>query len=154
MPSTSDTHSTRGLNAMAVFLAFATSMATVAGVTLAFPGTFLDKAWSLNPNAHHRMQPLGRALGIPFLLLGIALGFAAIGWMKRRYWAWVLTVIIIATQLAGDAMNLVLQEYLRGALGVAVAGALLFWLLRPTTRAAFHKASEQPIREVPPQSFL
>jgi hypothetical protein len=126
-----------GLTAMAVFLLFGSVMATLAGVTLAWPGTALDKIWLLNPDAYRRMEPFGRILGIPFLLLGAALVFAAIGWMRRRYWGWVLTVIIIATQVAGDVTSLAMHEYIRGAVGVAAAGALLIWLLRPKVRAVF-----------------
>jgi len=127
----------RGLTAMVVFLCFGSVMATLAGITLAWPGTMLDKIWVLNPDAYHRMEPFGRILGVPFLLLGAALVLAAIGWMRRTYWGWVLTVIIIATQVAGDVTSLAMHEYIRGAVGVAVAGALLVWLLRPKVRAAF-----------------
>jgi uncharacterized membrane protein YccC len=44
---------------------------------------------------------------------------------------------MIATQLLGDAANLLLGHFLEGATGVLIAGALLFYILRPNIRSAF-----------------
>jgi hypothetical protein len=50
---------------------------------------------------------------------------------------WGLAVVIIATQVLGDLVNLFMGEFVRGGVGVTIAGALLFYLLRPKVRAAF-----------------
>jgi hypothetical protein len=42
----------------------------------------------------------------------------------------VLTLIIVATQLAGDAANLAMRDYVRGVIGIVIAGAILLWLLQ------------------------
>ena len=122
---------------MAVFLFFGTTMAALAGITLAWPGTFLDRMWVLNPEAYRRLTPLGRLVGIGFLLLAVTLLVAVVGWIRRRFWGWVLTVVIIAIQIAGDAANLIMGDFLRGAVGVIIAGALLIWLCSPRVRAEF-----------------
>jgi hypothetical protein len=66
-----------------------------------------------------------------------ALATAGIGWFNRRPWAWSLAVAIIVTQIAGDLVNLYLGHVIEGAMGVTVAGALLFYLLRPPLRDVF-----------------
>ncbi len=130
-----------GLTAMAVFLVFGAVMATLAGITLLFPGSFLDPIWRLNPEAGEQLHQLGRGIGVAFLGLGAAMVAAAIGWIKRRFWGWALAVIIIASQVLGDLVNAARGEFLKGAVGVVIAGALLVYLIRPATRGAFEKNS-------------
>ncbi len=130
-----------GLTAMAVFLVFGATMATLAGITLLFPGSFLDPIWRLNPEAGEQLRQLGRGIGIAFLGLGAAMVAAAIGWIKRRFWGWALAVIIIASQVLGDLVNAMRGEFWKGAAGVVIAGALLAYLIRPNTRSAFEKNS-------------
>ncbi len=116
---------------------FGACMAALAGTTLVWPGTPLDKVWRLNAPAYRQLAPWGRIVGFLFLLLSATLAIAAVGWFKRCLWAWRLTVVIIATQVAGDFFNLARGEFLGGAVGVVIAGALLWCLLRPSVRAAF-----------------
>lgn len=112
-------------------------MALLGGATLVWNGTALDRIWLLNPFAYQRLAPFGKLVGIPFLVLSALLALAAAGWFNRRLWAWWLTLAIIATQVLGGAGNLVLGHFLEGVTGVLIAGALLFYLLRPSTRSAF-----------------
>jgi hypothetical protein len=128
-----------GLTAMAVFLVFGATMATLAGITLLFPGSFLDPIWRLNPEAGEQLRQLGRGIGIAFLGLGAAMAAAAIGWIKRRFWGWALAVIIITSQVLGDLFNALRGEFWKGALGVAIAGALLVYLLRPKVSRVFRR---------------
>jgi hypothetical protein len=122
---------------MGAFLVFGALMAALAGTTLTFPGSVLDAMWRLNPAAHAQMAPLGRLIGVPMLLLSLLLLGAALGWYRRRHWGWLLAVVIIATQIAGDSFNLLTGRPLEGAMGVLIAGTLLWWLLRPSVRQAF-----------------
>ena len=129
----------RGLTAFGVFLFWGAAMATLAGVTLVWRGTMLDHIWSLNPRAYSQLGPLGYKAGILMLVVAAALSVAGVGWFNRCHWAWSLAVAIIATQIAGDVVNLYLGRVIEGAIGVAAAGALLFYLLRPPVRAAFRR---------------
>ncbi|HEY3769502.1 MAG TPA: hypothetical protein VGN44_12580 [Candidatus Angelobacter sp.] len=126
----------RGMTAMGSFLFFGAAMAFFAGATLVWPGTPLDRIWELNPRAYRELSPLGRMVGIPFLFLGCAT-LAGIGWFKRKPWGWQLAVAIIAVQVAGDLVNAIRGHIFEGLFGATITGALLFYLLRPSMRAAF-----------------
>lgn len=116
-------------------------MAAFAGTTLLWPGMRLDRAWVLNPGAYKTLGTFGRLIGIPFLALSTALVLAGIGWFKRRAWGWRLAVAIIAIQLLGDGVNALEGHFVRGVAGLAIAGALLFYLFRPNVRTAFQNSS-------------
>jgi hypothetical protein len=133
----SDPPTPPGFAAIGVFLFFGAVMASLAAITLLWRGTSLDDIWSLNPLAYKQLVPLGRAVGIVFLLLGLALTAAGSGWFRRRRWAWRLTVAIIAAQVVGDVINCVKGDWLHGGIGFVVAGALLLFLLRPPVKNAF-----------------
>jgi hypothetical protein len=130
----------RGISAVGGFLFFGATMASIAGTTLTWPGTSLDRVWDLNPTAHRQLATLGRPAGILFLLLATVLVAAGTGWLKHRLWGWRLTVAVIATQVLGDLVNLFRGDWLRGGVGFSIATALLCYLLRPTVRAVFHGA--------------
>jgi hypothetical protein len=128
---------TPGFTAIGIFLFFGASMASLAATTLLWRGTALDRLWKLNPTAYKQVAPLGRFVGILFLVLDAALITAGIGWFRRRLWGWRLAVVIISTQVLGDVVNCVRGDWLRGGTGVIIAGGLLLFLLRSKIRAAF-----------------
>lgn len=116
-------------------------MAALAGTTLVWPGTAMDRMWSLNPTAYQQLAPFGTLAGVLFLALSAALAVAGVGWFMRRKWGWGLGVAIIAFQIAGDLFNAFRGEFLKGVFGAVVAGALLFYLLRPAVRAGFENGA-------------
>jgi hypothetical protein len=74
-------------------------MASIAGTTLTWPGTFLDRLWVLNPTAHKQLATFAKPAGILFLLLAAVLAMAGTGWFKHRLWGWRLAVAVITTQV-------------------------------------------------------
>jgi hypothetical protein len=114
---------------------FGASMASLAAITLLFPGTFLDRAWALNPTAHQQLAMIGPPAGVIFLVLAAVLMGAAAGWLRRRQWAWWLAVILISMQILGNLGNIVAGHAVRGALGATIASLLLLYILRVRTRA-------------------
>ncbi len=128
---------TRGFAAVGIFLFFGAIMASLAATTLLWRGTALDRIWDLNPTAYKQLAPLGGVVGIFFMVLGVALTTAGIGWFRRRLWGWKLAVVIIAIQVLGDVINCVRVDLLRGGTGVVIAGALLLFLLRSKVKATF-----------------
>jgi hypothetical protein len=127
----------RGMTAMGLFLLFGAILAFLAGTTLLWRGTPLDRIWALNPRAYKELAPFGVAVGIPFLLLSFTLAVASIGWFKYRPWGWGLAVAIIATQVLGNLVNIWMAHYLEGGIGIAIAGALLLYLLRADVKSSF-----------------
>jgi hypothetical protein len=138
--------SSRGLTAVGIFLFFGAVMASLAGTTLLWRGTILDRMWVLNSAAYKRLVPLGGVAGMLLLLLGTALAVAGTGWFKRRLWGWRLAVVIIATQVLGDLVNLLRGDVVKGAIGFTIAGGLLFYLLRSEVRAAFGSRNTTSVR--------
>jgi hypothetical protein len=132
--------SPRGLTAMGIFLIFGACMSSLAGLTLAFPGTAIDRIWILNPRAYQQLAPLGGGVGVLFLLLAGVLTTAAIGWFQHRIWGWRLAVAIIATQFAGDLVNTLSGHAIERGIGVVIASALLIYLLRKEVKLAFSAA--------------
>jgi len=118
-------------------LFFGALMASFAGTTLIWRGSALDRIWALNLTAYKQLAPLGRNVGILFLLLSAALAIAGVGWFKRRLWGWRLAVGIILTQALADLVNLLMGNFVRGGIGLTLAGALLFYILRPEIRTHF-----------------
>ncbi len=131
--------STAGITAVGIFLFFGAVMAAFAGTTLIWRGTVLDELWALNMPAYERLAPFGAIAGPSFLLLSAALACAGAGWFKRRLWGWRLATIVILVQALGNLINLLRGDFIRGGIGLAIAGLLLFYLLRPTVRAVFEQ---------------
>ena len=127
----------QGFTAIGIFLFLGALMASLAAITLLWRGTALDRLWALNPSAYEQLAPRGWMVGIFFLVLGVALTTAGIGWFRRRRWGWKLAVVIIATQVLGDVVNCLRGDLLRGGTGVLIAGALLLFLLRSKVKATF-----------------
>ena len=116
-------------------------MAAFAGTTLVFPGTILDRVWGLNPTAHRQLAAVGRIAGMLFLLLSVSMAVAGTGWLRRRYWGWCLAVLIIATQVLGDLVNLLRGGFVRGGIGFAIGGALLLYVLSVKVKLVFEPPS-------------
>jgi hypothetical protein len=125
------------MTAIGIFLLFGAAMALLAGTTLAWRGTALDRIWILNAHAYKGLAPFGKEVAFPFLLLSVALAVAGVGWFQHRLWGWRLAVVVIATQVLGDLVNVFSGHVVEGGLGVAIAGALLLYMLGADVKAVF-----------------
>jgi hypothetical protein len=112
-------------------------MASYAAITLYQPATILDRAWALNPIAHAQLSGLGKVGAVPFAVVAVMLLLAGIGWLRCRYWGWLLGVALIATNLAGDVANLAMGNRFKGGIGIVIAGLLLTYMTRPGVRQYF-----------------
>jgi hypothetical protein len=99
-------------------------MASLAGTTLLWRGTILDRVWELNRRAYNQLRPLGCKAGIGLLIVAVFLAAASVGWFMRRQWAWRLAAAILITQILVGLLNLFLGRVVEGAIGIAAAGAL------------------------------
>ncbi len=132
----------RGLAAFGIFLLWGATMAFLAALTLTWQGTVLDRVWALNPAGYKQLAPFGGKAGILFGTLGVTLAAAGIGWFKKLLWAWRLAIAIIAAQLVGNIVNILLGRILEGAIGITASSALLLYLFRKRVRAAFTKPGQ------------
>lgn len=66
--------------------------------------------------------------------------------VRRRLWGWRLAIALIAAQVLGNLVNLFRGRILEGAVGIAIAAALLFYLLSPPIRVLFRPNANQQIR--------
>src|SRR5581483_3033098 len=122
---------------MAIFWVFAACMAALAGITLVWRGTMLDKVWALNKPAYAVLSPIAGVVGPLFLVLSAIMVSITMGWLRRKLWAWWLALIVLGTQIIGDIVNLVRGDLLRGIAGVVIASALLFLLAQREVRDQF-----------------
>ncbi|MGE5735698.1 MAG: hypothetical protein ACM34E_11460 [Acidobacteriota bacterium] len=60
-----------------------------------------------------------------------------LGWIRRRYWGWVLGVSVIGINLAGDITHFFLGDRLKSGVGVVIASLLLFYMTREKVRGYF-----------------
>lgn len=122
---------------MGVCFWFAATAALYAAVTLAWPGTPLDRLWAVNPAGHAGLAPLGRVMGLPFLALAIVAAIVGRGWLQRRRYAWYGAVIGSSLNLLGDLGQALVGRWWAALVGVIAAGLILVYLARPSTRQHF-----------------
>ena len=127
----------RGFTTVGIFLFFGATMASLAAFTLLWRGTALDGVWAFNPSAYKRTYASRRFSWDSLPATRCNPTVAGIGWFRHRLWGWRLAIAIIATQVLGDVVNCVRGDFLRGGIGVIIAGGLLLFLLRSNIRAAF-----------------
>ena len=65
-----------------MFLFFGAAMSSLAGATLVWRGSFLDRLWALNAGTYQRLAPIGGVAGVAFLVLGAVLLIAGAGWFS------------------------------------------------------------------------
>jgi len=140
----SSTRRRPGITAVGIFLFFGATMSALAGATLIWHRTPLDRVWELNPRAYTLLSPHGASVGPLFLLLSTTMVAAGVGWFRGRYWGWVLAVAILTSQLLGDLVNLLRGDLVRGSIGFAIAGALLMYVLSSNVRSFFATHSTIP----------
>jgi hypothetical protein len=126
-----------GIYLVAVFFAVATFILVGVGAALLLPGSAAEAIWRLYPARRALLMPYRDWLGPGFLLLAVVMVSGSIGCFRGRKWGWGLAVTIFAINGLGDATQIFLVHFLEGGVGVAVAGAILFYLTRPKVCSLF-----------------
>ena len=88
--------SPRAMTAIGVFLFFDPVMASVAGTTLIWQGTFLGSQVDSECARLHTTRTFWQNSWRALLVLGAALAAAGTGWLGRRLWGGRLAVVIIS----------------------------------------------------------
>ena len=123
-----------GLRLLALFFGFGAFMCALTIVLLVFPGTGLDVAWRLNPQAHRLFQTLGPLCILLMAAVGSSCGAAAIGLFRGARWGRLLGLVILSANLVGDAANAILRHDYRPLIGIPIGGAMIVYLWSRTCR--------------------
>jgi hypothetical protein len=127
----------RGALLFAIFFAVSTVILVSVGLALLLPGTVMETVWRAYPARRALLMPYREWLGPVFLGLAAVMAAASIGCFRQRRWGWWLAVAIFAVNGLGDAGQLLLGHFVEGGIGVAVAGLILFYLMRRKVRAEY-----------------
>ena len=130
-----------GLTILAAFFAFGSLMALLASLGLLLPGGVLEPMWRLNPQAQVSLTALHSWGVVLMLTVGIACALAAIGLWTRAMWGHHLAVGILAVNLVGDGLNVIVRGDLRALIGLPIGGAIILYLLRSRVREQFQVCS-------------
>jgi hypothetical protein len=130
-------HRPLGVLAISVILLVSGAIALTTGVSLAIPGSLLDRIWALNRRAYIEFATLGRPAGILLMILGFICAIATAGLLKRRKWGWWLSVGLFVVNVAGDAARIFTGEPVKGAFGAAIVAGFVIYLTRSRVREYF-----------------
>jgi hypothetical protein len=123
-----------GLRLLAIFFGFGALMCALTIVLLLFPGTALDVAWRLNPQAQRSFQSLGPLSILLMAAVGSSCGAAAIGLFRGTRWGQVIGLIILVVNVVADAANAILGHDYRALIGIPIGGAMIVYLWSTTRR--------------------
>ena len=126
-----------GVIALIMLFAIGTCASFLSAVSLAFPGSFLEPIWRLNPNARAGFSRLGPWAIVLMIAVCIACFFTAVGLWRRRQWGHWLAVMMLVVNLGGDVVNVVTGMEPRAVIGIPIVGTILAYLLRKQTRDHF-----------------
>ncbi len=133
-----------GITALSFFFLFGTVVSFVCAVSLAFPGSFLEPMWRLNPRAREAFGPMGAWAVALLAVVCIACALSAIGLWRGRRWGHRLAAGVLAVNLAGDAANAILGIERRAIFGIPVAISLLAFLGSRRVRSFFDRPAAAP----------
>ena len=103
-------------------------MSLLAAFALATPGGPLEPMWRLNPRAREGFSAMG-GWAIPLMAaVCAACALSAAGLWTGKRWGRRLAIGVLALNAIGDAANAILGIEPRAAIGLPVAGALIFYL--------------------------
>ena len=132
-----------GVTALAIFFAVGATVCLVAIGAVLFPGGVLEPLWRLNPRAHTGFATLGAWAPALLATIGLCCAAAARGLWSGRRWGRRLAMALIAVNLAGDSVNVVLGTEPRALVGIPIAALLLVYLATPRVRAFFAEGLPQ-----------
>jgi len=114
---------------MSVFFAFGATMSGVTVYLLLFPGSPLDRLWEFNPRAHEGFARVGAWATLLMAIICAACITAAAGlWHCKRWGLWA-AIAILAINLLGDTLNVLLLHDWRTLIGLPIGGMMIWYLL-------------------------
>jgi hypothetical protein len=126
-----------GVTALSLFFAAGALISGVSGIALAFPGSWLEPIWRLNPTAHAAFASIGLWAVVVMLGVMTACAAATAGLWTGRRWGHRLAVGLLAVNLLGDLGNAFVRGDRRTLIGLPIGGLLLGYLLSRRVRDRF-----------------
>jgi hypothetical protein len=121
---------------LTIFFAAGALICFIVILALVFPGSFLESVWRWKPEARLQFLQTGRGFSIALMVIvGAACGASAIGLARKTEWGRRLALTVLCINLVGDSANALLRHDPRTLVGIPVAAAMIWYLLR-RTRAA------------------
>ena len=99
-------------------------------ISLAFPGSFLEPVWKLNPRAREGFAQIGGWSVVLMSVVFVACLLTAIGLWRRLRWGYWLAVVMLIINLVGDVINVLVGTDRRAIVGIPIVLLLLIYLLR------------------------
>jgi hypothetical protein len=119
-----------GARLIAAFFVFGILMCALTLILLAAPGTPLDMAWRLNPEAHRSFEKMG-AFSYPLMgVVGIACFLAALGIGRGREWGRRVGITVLVMNLIGNIVGAAIRNDPRTLIGIPIAGMMIWYLAR------------------------
>lgn len=120
-----------------MFFALGSVMALTAAVSLAFPDSPLEPMWRLNPRARLRLGNLGLWAAVLMLVVSVGCAASALGLWRGARWGHVAALTMLAVNLVGDALNVLLGVEPRASVGIPIVGVLIAYLFTRRVRSFF-----------------
>jgi formate hydrogenlyase subunit 3/multisubunit Na+/H+ antiporter MnhD subunit len=127
-----------GISALTILFVIGTAASFISAASLAFPGSFLEPIWRLNPHAREAFDRLGSPAIVLMIAVCIACICTSVGLWRGTRWGYWLALLMLVSKLAGDLVNVISGTELRAIVGIPIVLFLLGYLVRPQIRKQFH----------------
>ena len=97
-----------GITALSIFFLFGAAMSFISSVALLFPGSFLEPMWRLNPRAREGFAGIGAWAVVLMCGVSALCALASVGLWRGARWGYWLAVALLAINLLGDILNVLL----------------------------------------------
>ena len=133
-----------GIVALTLLFLVGTVASFISFIALAFPGSFLEPLWRLNPRAHEGFATMGWWAIVLMSLVCVACALTAVGLWRGTRWGYWLAVVMLAVNLLGDIANVVVGTERKALIGVPIVVVILIYLASRRVRNFFVSAAETP----------
>jgi len=130
------------ITALSLFFLFGAAASFLFFVSLLFPGSFLEPMWRLNPRAREGFAVMGAWAVVLMCAICVACASAAAGLWRGARWGYWLAVALLAINLSGDMVNVLLGTELRAAVGIPIVVVILAFLMRRRVRRFFVRSAD------------
>jgi uncharacterized membrane protein (DUF2068 family) len=133
-----------GIVALTLLFLFGTVASFVALLALAFPGSFLEPIWKLNPRAQAGFATMGRWAIVLMCVVFVACALTAVGLWRGARWGYWLAIVMLAVNLFGDIANVLMGTERKALIGIPIVIILLIFLASKRVREFFANSAETP----------